>query len=134
MLARFAGHNRLAEYATLFRRTGQVHETTLAGLPSPQWPKTIHRPPTEIMPIRPIIRYPDPRLALPAQPVTVFDDALRELAKDLLETMHAAPGIGITAPPSMAHEPTSIRRSSGRRQRRSCIRKAASRCPASMTT
>jgi peptide deformylase len=50
------------------------------------------------MPIRPIIRYPDPRLALPAQPVTVFDDALRELARDLRETMHAAPGIGITAP------------------------------------
>jgi len=50
------------------------------------------------MPIRPIIRYPDPRLALPAQPVTVFDDALRDLAKDLLETMHATPGIGITAP------------------------------------
>jgi peptide deformylase len=50
------------------------------------------------MPIRPIIRYPDLRLALPAQPVTVFDGALRELANDLLETMHAAPGIGITAP------------------------------------
>ena len=50
------------------------------------------------MPIRPIIRYPDPRLALPAQPVTIFDDALRELASDLRETMHAAPGIGITAP------------------------------------
>ncbi len=50
------------------------------------------------MPIRPIIRYPDPRLALPAQPVTVFDVALRDLARDLLETMHAAPGIGITAP------------------------------------
>jgi peptide deformylase len=50
------------------------------------------------MTIRPIIRYPDPRLALPAQPVTVFDGALRELASDLLETMHAAPGIGITAP------------------------------------
>src|SRR6266436_6690170 len=50
------------------------------------------------MPIRPIIRYPDPRLALPAQPVTVFDGALRELAQDLLETMQAAPGIGITAP------------------------------------
>jgi peptide deformylase len=30
--------------------------------------------------------------------VTVFDDALRDLAEDLLETMHAAPGIGITAP------------------------------------
>jgi peptide deformylase len=50
------------------------------------------------MTIRPIVRYPDPRLALPAQPVTVFDDALRELADDLLETVHAAPGIGITAP------------------------------------
>jgi len=50
------------------------------------------------MPIRTIIRYPDPRLALPAQPVIAFDGALRELASDLLETMHAAPGIGITAP------------------------------------
>jgi len=54
--------------------------------------------PNRIMTIRPIVRYPDPRLALPAQPVTAFDDALRELASDLLETMHAAPGIGITAP------------------------------------
>jgi peptide deformylase len=50
------------------------------------------------MTTRPIVRYPDPRLALPAQAVTAFDDALRELASDLLETMHAAPGIGITAP------------------------------------
>lgn len=50
------------------------------------------------MTIRPIVRYPDPRLALPAQPVTDFDDALRALAADLLETMRAAPGIGITAP------------------------------------
>jgi peptide deformylase len=50
------------------------------------------------MTIRPIVRYPDPRLALPAPPVTVFDGALRDLARDLLETIHAAPGIGITAP------------------------------------
>jgi peptide deformylase len=50
------------------------------------------------MTIRPIVRYPDPRLTVPAQPVTVFDGALRDLARDLLETMHAAPGIGITAP------------------------------------
>jgi peptide deformylase len=49
------------------------------------------------MTIRPIIRYPDPRLALPAAPVTDFDDALRILADDLRDTMHAAPGIGITA-------------------------------------
>jgi len=30
--------------------------------------------------------------------VTVFDSAPRDLARDLIETMHAAPGIGITAP------------------------------------
>ena len=50
------------------------------------------------MTVRPIVRYPDPRLAIPARTVTEFDDALRQLANDLLETMHAAPGIGITAP------------------------------------
>ena len=50
------------------------------------------------MAIRPIIRYPDRRLAMTARPVTAFDDGLRELAADLLDTMRAAPGIGITAP------------------------------------
>ncbi|WP_027551521.1 peptide deformylase [Bradyrhizobium sp. Cp5.3] len=50
------------------------------------------------MTIRPILRYPDRRLTTPARPVTAFDAGLRELATDLLETMHAAPGIGITAP------------------------------------
>ncbi|MBB4368146.1 peptide deformylase [Bradyrhizobium sp. cir1] len=50
------------------------------------------------MTIRPIVRYPDRRLAMPARPVTAFDDSLRELAADLLDTMRAAPGIGITAP------------------------------------
>src|SRR5258708_7902756 len=51
-----------------------------------------------IMTIRPVIRYPDPRLRLPAESVTMFDGALRDLARDLLETLRAAPGIGITAP------------------------------------
>ena|SRR6186713_3123537 len=50
------------------------------------------------MTIHPIIRYPDRRLAIPARPVTAFDEGLRVLAADLLETMRAAPGIGITAP------------------------------------
>jgi peptide deformylase len=66
------------------------------GLPRCLAPLTDIRP--DRMTIRPIVRYPDPRLALPAQSVTLFDDALCELARDLLETMHAAPGIGITAP------------------------------------
>jgi peptide deformylase len=50
------------------------------------------------MTIRPILRYPDRRLGMPASPVTRFDADLRVLAADLLDTMRAAPGIGITAP------------------------------------
>jgi peptide deformylase len=50
------------------------------------------------MPIRPIVRFPDPLLRLPAKEVTVFDPALSALCDDLLDTMRAAPGIGITAP------------------------------------
>ena len=50
------------------------------------------------MPIRPILSFPDPRLRLTAAPVLRFDADLRALADDLLETMRAAPGIGITAP------------------------------------
>ncbi|GHC73690.1 peptide deformylase [Limoniibacter endophyticus] len=49
------------------------------------------------MTIRTITKYPDPRLKIVAQPVTVFDVSLRELANDLLDTLRAAPGIGITA-------------------------------------
>ena len=50
------------------------------------------------MPVQPILRFPDPRLRLPAAPVTAFDADLAVLAQDLLDTMRAAPGIGITAP------------------------------------
>ena len=50
------------------------------------------------MTVRPILRYPDPRLRQPAAAVTQFDAALAELATDLLDTLRAAPGIGITAP------------------------------------
>jgi peptide deformylase len=48
--------------------------------------------------VRAIIRYPDPRLKAVAAPVTRFDAELRALAGDLLDTMRAAPGVGITAP------------------------------------
>jgi peptide deformylase len=50
------------------------------------------------MTVRPILRFPDPRLRMTAAIVGAFDDALRALANDLLDTMRAAPGIGITAP------------------------------------
>ena len=50
------------------------------------------------MTVRPIVRFPDPRLRLKAEPVVAFDGELRILAQDLTETMRAAPGTGITAP------------------------------------
>ncbi len=50
------------------------------------------------MTVRPIVTYPDPRLRAVAQAVTVFDASLRGLADDLLDTLRAAPGVGITAP------------------------------------
>lgn len=50
------------------------------------------------MTVRPIVSYPDKRLRTVAEPVTLFDSALQELGNDLLDTMRAAPGIGITAP------------------------------------
>ena len=50
------------------------------------------------MALRPIIRFPDPRLRLKAEPIVNIDDEVLALARDLTEVMHAAPGIGITAP------------------------------------
>jgi len=44
-----------------------------------------------------ILEYPDPRLRKKAAPVTVVDDAVRQLAGDMLETMYAARGVGLAA-------------------------------------
>ncbi|MBO9124192.1 MULTISPECIES: peptide deformylase [unclassified Rhizobium] len=49
------------------------------------------------MTVRPILRFPHPGLKTPCAPVTAFDDTLRTLVADLLDTMRAAPGVGITA-------------------------------------
>jgi peptide deformylase len=50
------------------------------------------------MPIRPIVRYGDPVLHGPAEPVETIDDSIRTLLTDMVETMYAAPGIGLAAP------------------------------------
>src|SRR5690349_8843302 len=50
------------------------------------------------MTVRPIIMFPDPLLRSVADRVELFDSDLRGLADDLVDTMHAAPGIGITGP------------------------------------
>jgi peptide deformylase len=44
-----------------------------------------------------ILEYPDPKLRTRAQAVVVVDDAVRQLAENLLETMYAANGVGLAA-------------------------------------
>jgi peptide deformylase len=48
--------------------------------------------------IRPILRYGERLLHQRAAPVTVFDDRLQQLVDDMIETMYAAPGVGLAAP------------------------------------
>jgi peptide deformylase len=50
------------------------------------------------MSIRSILIHPDPRLKKVVAPVATITDDLRRLADDMLETMYAAPGIGLAAP------------------------------------
>jgi peptide deformylase len=48
--------------------------------------------------IYPIVKYPDPVLQKSAEPVTVFDAALRQLVDDMFASMYEAQGIGLAAP------------------------------------
>jgi len=50
-----------------------------------------------VMAILPIVLYPDPVLLKPTRPVSEIDDRLRQLVADMVETMNAAPGIGLAA-------------------------------------
>jgi len=50
------------------------------------------------MAILPILTAPDPRLKKKSKPVATVDAELRQLLDDMLETMYAAPGIGLAAP------------------------------------
>jgi|TARA_B110000037_G_scaffold213604_1_gene268302 peptide deformylase len=49
------------------------------------------------MPILKILEFPDPKLRKKAEPVTVFDEKLKVLIADMLETMYQAEGIGLAA-------------------------------------
>ncbi|HEX4044655.1 MAG TPA: peptide deformylase [Gammaproteobacteria bacterium] len=44
-----------------------------------------------------ILRYPDPRLRVKAQPVTQIDDNIRRIVEDMYETMYANHGVGLAA-------------------------------------
>ncbi len=50
-----------------------------------------------IMAIRPMRTYPDPVLRAKTARVETIDDSLQGLIEDMVETMHAAPGVGLAA-------------------------------------
>jgi peptide deformylase len=45
-----------------------------------------------------IVKYPDPVLARPGEPVTEFNAELKKLVADMFETMYDGQGIGLAAP------------------------------------
>jgi peptide deformylase len=49
------------------------------------------------MAIYPIRTFGDPVLRLETKPIEEIDDAVRTLARDMMETMYAAPGVGLAA-------------------------------------
>ena len=48
--------------------------------------------------LRPIVKFGDPGLQQKAKPVTTFDASLDRLIDDMIDSMYAAPGIGLAAP------------------------------------
>jgi peptide deformylase len=50
------------------------------------------------MSVRPILILPDQRLRAVADPIDKIDEEVKKLARDMLDTMYAAPGIGLAAP------------------------------------
>ena len=51
-----------------------------------------------------ILEFPDPRLRTVAKPVEIFDDELRALIENMIETMYAAQGIGLAATQVNVHK------------------------------
>jgi peptide deformylase len=51
-----------------------------------------------------ILEFPDSRLRTVAKPVDRFDDALRQLVEDMVETMYDAQGIGLAATQVNVHQ------------------------------
>lgn len=56
------------------------------------------------MALLPILRYPDSRLYKKAKPVAQVDDRIRQLVRDMAETMYDAPGVGLAATQIDVHE------------------------------
>jgi len=53
---------------------------------------------------RTILKLGDPALTQKSEPVAEIDHAVKALAKDMIETLHKAPGIGLAAPQVGVHQ------------------------------
>lgn len=54
--------------------------------------------------IRTILTYPSRELKKKSAPVIIITDSIRELVQDMVETMYAAPGVGLAAPQIGVHQ------------------------------
>lgn len=63
------------------------------GSPEPPFREDLRK----TMAVRPVVLYPDPVLLRPTRPVERFDDELRELLRDMTDTMYASSGVGLAA-------------------------------------
>lgn len=54
--------------------------------------------------IQTILSYPNPELKKKSVPITIINDSVRELVRDMVETMYDAPGIGLAAPQIGVHQ------------------------------
>jgi peptide deformylase len=95
------------------------------------------------MALRTILTAPDPRLKKKAAAVASVDAEVRQLMDDMLETMYAAPGIGLAAPQVgelkrvvvLDIEREDVKTGPSRlRTRTRPTRKAACRCPSTIPT
>jgi peptide deformylase len=68
-----------------------------------------------------ILEYPDPRLRIRAEPVTKVDAEIKQIAADMLETMYAAPGIGLAATQVDVHKRLIVLDISDERNRPYCL-------------
>src|SRR3989454_7114168 len=48
--------------------------------------------------IHPIVKFGDPVLDKPSEPIISFDEDLKKLVEDMFESMYAAHGVGLAAP------------------------------------
>lgn len=54
--------------------------------------------------IRRILTYPDPALKKKSAPVTIINEKIHDLVRDMAETMYDAPGVGLAAPQIGVHQ------------------------------